>query len=208
MHDIWAGSCVVGRTARQVLSHFCHTPWYVTHLLVPKYTSVLPPETPHPLLTAAPIQTPPAGNLHLESIDLSGCRYLATFSSSSPCLHHLVAASCGRLHTLTLASRQVRTLLLPNCSQLTNVHVAPAGSAAAAQVPAAAVAGAGPVAAGSHAGRLEHAGGGSGAGASSGSNGGGGGGRRSVAGRPRLDTKGCPRLSAAARGVLQAAMAQ
>lgn len=59
----------------------------------------------------------------MESIDLTGCRNLLSFSCSSPALSELQAASCGRLYSLTLASSSLLTLQLQNCMQLTEVYV-------------------------------------------------------------------------------------
>ena len=64
-----------------------------------------------------------AGNPKLESIDLTGCRNLMSFSSSSAALRELEATSCGRLYSLTLASSKLVTLQLPNCAQLAEVYV-------------------------------------------------------------------------------------
>lgn len=64
-----------------------------------------------------------AGNPQLESIDLTGCRNLMSFSSSSTALTELEAASCSRLYSLTLASSNLITLQLQNCAQLAEVYV-------------------------------------------------------------------------------------
>jgi hypothetical protein len=68
----------------------------------------------------------PAAQLQLESVDITGCRNLGAFSSSSPCLTTLDASACSRLHSLTLASRSMRLLQLANCGQLSEVYVAAA----------------------------------------------------------------------------------
>jgi len=63
-----------------------------------------------------------AANLQLAWCDLTGCRNLVEFSSSSTALRQLQAASCGRLYSLTLASAQLQKLILTNCSALSDVH--------------------------------------------------------------------------------------
>lgn len=154
--------------------------------------------------------TPPAGNLELESVDLSGCRFLTAFSCASPVLQQLTAASCSRLHSLTLATHSLRTLLLPNCKALANIHAsaaAPAGATASAAAGATAVDDEAAAAVG-RGGRQQVVQDGS---SSNSSRGGGSGSSRggSSGRRPRvvLDTKGCVSLTAEGRAKLAAAMA-
>lgn len=160
-------------------------------LSAPATVSLTHATPPHPI---------PAGNLELESVDLSGCRFLTAFSCASPSLQQLTAASCSRLHSLTLVTHSLRTLLLPNCKALANIHAsaaAPAGATASTTAGATAVDDEATAAAG-RGGRQQMVqdGGGSSRGGSSG--------RRL---RVVLDTKGCVSLTAEGRARLAAAMA-
>lgn len=121
MHHVLQPGYFTGRCSACAswLNHVGHTaadvcPFHLSSILLSLYGLLLP-----------------AAQLQLESCDITGCRNLAAFSSSSPSLRELTASACGRLYSLTLASTALQALQLANCSQLSQVHVAAAGAAPA-----------------------------------------------------------------------------